>query len=383
MGNGAVSGLRLPPSTSSPVVFVAILNWNSWRYTLRCLESVLRSDFERLRVIVCDNGSTDESWQSMLAWAAGEVKPPMPTESRLAALISSAQRRDVNISFVQADAARYSLEVQNADVIFLRRASNDGYAAGNNAAMNLSLALGADYVWILNNDTLVEPSAARRLVDYMKGQPGIGMCGTTIMEYDNPHQIQVLAGWNFDKWLARPRPTLAPFDARKRLSYVAGSSLFVSRKFLLEVGLLCEQYFLYCEELDWIQRANNRFSLGYCEDAVVYHKGGASVQTLPGAFGEYCSVRAGLLLTRKFWPLRLLTVLPAMLAWAFLRFIRGRWRGALVIICAVLTELGYRQENLESRLGLPKLALETLNQCRSRESLDTRSSDALSWSAQQ
>jgi GT2 family glycosyltransferase len=221
-----------------------------------------------------------------------------------------------------------------AQVIFIRLSSNAGYAAGNNAGITLALQLGADYVWILNNDTLVEPSAAQHLVEYMQHNSRIGLCGTTIMSYEAPDEIRVMGGWHYNKWTAKPLPVLSYPDGPLRMSYIDGASVCVSRDFITRVGLLCEEYFLFCEELDWAVRAQGHFDLGYCEAAVVYHKGMASYRDMPQSSSEYYGMRARLAVTRKFWPRLMLTVWPSMLLRALIRIARGQPDAARAILRA-------------------------------------------------
>jgi glycosyltransferase involved in cell wall biosynthesis len=54
-----------------PKVYVVVLNWNNWRDTLECLESVCRLDYPAFEVVVCDNGSTDGSVAMIEQWAKG------------------------------------------------------------------------------------------------------------------------------------------------------------------------------------------------------------------------------------------------------------------------------------------------------------------------
>ena len=301
------------PSICPPSLFVIILNWNGWRSTLPCIESVLGSNYARLKVIVCDNGSTDDSLSAMRSWADGQLAAPRPQHQKLANLIPDTRQRTLRTVFVAEDECFENANHAEADVVFLCRKTNGGYAAGNNAGLLLALQLGADYVWILNNDTLVEPSAAQYLIDHMRSADCVGLCGTTIRSYNDPDRIHLLAGWHFNKWTARPTPVLSLSEDLKELSYVDGSSVCVSREFLQAVGLLSLEYFLYCEELDWATRAQGRFELGYCKRAVVYHKGADNQPAELRSFREYYGMRARVLVTKKFWPIFLFTVLPSML----------------------------------------------------------------------
>jgi len=66
-----------------PKIAIIILNWNGWKDTIECLESVFRNTYPNYQVIVVDNGSSDDSMENIKAWAEGkqEVLTPEPTNS--------------------------------------------------------------------------------------------------------------------------------------------------------------------------------------------------------------------------------------------------------------------------------------------------------------
>ena len=135
------------------------------------------------------------------------------------------------------------------------------------------------------------------------------MLGATLLHYDNPKSIQCLGGYHYNPWFAYVTPVLKPKDVSK-ISYLAGASLFVPKKFVEDVGLLEEDYFLYFEELDWIKRGKKRgWSLAYEPQAIVYHKEGATIggssqlkKTEKSILSDFYSLRNRLLITRKYFP---------------------------------------------------------------------------------
>ena len=56
-----------------PKVYIIVLNWNNWRDTLECLESLYRLEYPNFEIVVCDNGSTDGSVAQFERWASGEL----------------------------------------------------------------------------------------------------------------------------------------------------------------------------------------------------------------------------------------------------------------------------------------------------------------------
>lgn len=120
------------------------------------------------------------------------------------------------------------------------------------------------------------------------------------------------------------------------MNYVEGASMLVSRQFLTEVGLLCEDYFLYFEEADWAIRAKGRFNLGYAARSIVYHKVGSSIGTSSNPAkmsytSDYFNIRNRLLFTRRFYPAALPTVWLVIAGALLLRLCLGKWDRAAMI----------------------------------------------------
>jgi GT2 family glycosyltransferase len=302
-------------------VYIILVNWNGWRDTLECLESLLLLDYPDFRIVVCDNGSTDESPHLIKTWA---------------------EHRAVGFSEYPRVEAESGGDLDADPVLTLiRNDENLGFAGGNNVGLRHVLARdGADYCWLLNNDTVVESDALAHLVSRMQQQPLVGVCGSTIRLYHNRDRIQALGGGHYYRWIGLPwhygRFTLWPgrIDrqerAESRMNYVEGASMLVSRHFLLEVGLLCEDYFLYFEEADWALRAKGRFKLGYAPRSAVYHKVGGSIGTSsnPARKSFVCdfyNIRNRILFARRHYPATLPTIYLVLLGEVLLRALCGKW----------------------------------------------------------
>jgi GT2 family glycosyltransferase len=120
------------------------------------------------------------------------------------------------------------------------------------------------------------------------------------------------------------------------MNYVEGASMLVSRSFLDEIGLMCEDYFLYFEEADWATRAKDRFNLGYAPKSIVYHKVGACVGTSSNPLKksytcDYFNIRNRLLFTRRFYPAALPTVWLVISGALALRLVMGKWDRVVMI----------------------------------------------------
>jgi GT2 family glycosyltransferase len=320
-------------------VAVVVLNWNGWQDTLECLESLWRSEARPAQVIVCDNDSQDDSVERIKAWAEGRLDVYVPPSHPLRSRSWPPARKPISyVEYGRAEAEKGGRRNDAAPLVLIHVGRNLGFAGGNNVGLRYALCQpDIDFVWLLNNDTVVERDALQHLIDTFEAAPDSGIVGSTLLYYDRPDVVQALGGASYNRWLALPRQigTLnrvgAPIqeaDVAQRLDYVAGASMLVSRRYLETVGLMSEDYFLYFEELDWALRGRGRFCLGYAPKSVVYHKEGASIGTGTYAVqkswtADYHFMRNRILITRKFLPHCLPTVYAALVV-AMLRRARHR-----------------------------------------------------------
>ncbi len=307
-------------------VAIILVNWNGWRDTVECLESLLLLTYRNYKIIVCDNGSGDDSLQRIGSWADAH-----------GISYREYQRSEAQSGGVLADDYLLTL-VQNDE--------NLGFAGGNNVGLRYVMARGNDdYCWLLNNDTVVEPDALTHMVLRMQHQHQVGICGSTVRLYGDRQQVQAMGGGHYCRWIGLPwhygrffhrGREICQLRAESWMNYVEGASMLVSRQFLQDVGLMCEDYFLYFEEADWALRAKGRFSLGYAPQSIVYHKVGSSIGTSSNPatmsyVSDYFNIRNRLLFTRRFYPAALPTVWLVIVGSFFLRLCMGKWERAMMI----------------------------------------------------
>jgi GT2 family glycosyltransferase len=227
-------------------VAIVILNWNGWKETQLCIDSLLPILNENTHLIICDNDSSDDSWEHLQSF--------------------------LNQSFIT----------------LLRNDKNKGFAGGMNVGINYALEnLHPDFVWLLNNDVQIYPDALEKLLISADKRKNIGMWGSTLLENDG--KTQCAGGCKYYPFLTIFKPILAgktlneinekEIDPDKiKLDYIAGAALFIRTEAIKKIGLLNEEYFLFYEELDYTQRLKKaNFNIAWCKESVVIHKGSASV----------------------------------------------------------------------------------------------------------
>lgn len=226
--------------TSNSKVGVALLNWNGGEFTIPCIESLLASEFSPWRIVVFDNASSDRS------------------PDRIAA------------TFPQ--------------VCVIRHDRNLGFAGGTNAAIRALMKDGADFIWVLNNDTLVDAKCLGTLVKAMCEDPTIGVTSSKIL-YETPPNLIWYAGATWNYWsMYSPHKGQGQTDEGQYnrpydVGFVSGCCMLIRRNCFEQVGLLDERFFAYSEDADWCLRALKKgIRLRYLPESVMWHKVSASLK---------------------------------------------------------------------------------------------------------
>ena len=331
-------------SRVDPGMAVVTVNYRGADDTIECLASLFSGDVVP-RVIVADNASGDGSVGRIAAWARGEVATPVanPLHRR-----DGARPLAFPLDFEIIGPADLARGISKPLTI-IETGGNLGFAGGNNQGLRLALATaGVDLMWLLNNDTVIEPHTVAALRRAFADHPAWGMAGTPVRLYHEPGRYQLVNGQRFHKLtgsatgIHAAMPVDVPFSAdavRLQTDFVCGASLAVTRAFVERVGLMEERFFLYYEEIDWAMRARGLFETGFAPDATVYHKEGASAGSASrlsrrarSPLSEYHMIRSKMIFCRKHLP----HLLPLYFAQNLVILARRLWRRQLPQASAVL-----------------------------------------------
>ncbi len=272
---------------SSNKTCLILVNYNTWRDTTECLESLFKLQ-EPIDIVVVDNASTDDSVMQIKNWAEGKIDVPIVNKTHENLILPKINKP---INYWEIEEKEILEEVKD-DVSFtlIKAANNGGFSAGNNIGIKHCLRhLQGAYFWLLNNDTVVEKNCLAELIAYykQKADSKLGILGSKIAYYSHPTTLQCVGGGKYNKWLgksslvkegAHVNSTFKREDIQ--LDFISGASMFMSKKFIEDVGLMSEEYFLYFEELDWTYRsAKMGYYIDYNPNSIVYHKGGESTRS--------------------------------------------------------------------------------------------------------
>jgi GT2 family glycosyltransferase len=223
-----------------PSVGIVIVTWNNERDVIECLRSVARLEYRAKGVVVVDNGSD-----------TGLV-PVLTTEFPTVHVVATGR--------------------------------NLGVPSGFNVGIEEALVRGAEYVLILNDDTIVAPDMLRLLVDAALQHPDAGILMPKMLMYDKPNVIWS-AGARYRRFppaivfIDRNRRDAVPVALPKRIAYAPACGLLIPGRTFEDVGLFDSGYFFFYEDMDYCERvrAAGRGVL-YVPTARLWHKVSRSTQ---------------------------------------------------------------------------------------------------------
>ncbi len=278
-------------------ISIVILNWNGKKDTLECLETVfkLQASSFKLQTIVVDNASTDNS--------AAEISKQYP------------------------------------EVTLLKNEKNLGFAEGSNIGIRKALENRADYILLLNNDTLVDKNLVNELLNVLEEDKTVGIASPKIYfapgfeyhqgRYQDEEKGKVLwyAGGRLDwqNMLATHRGVdeidHGQYEKTEETDFATGCALMVRKEVFEKVGLFDNKYFLYWEDIDLCQRARKAgFKIFYVPRAVLSHKNASSSDKPGSKLHQYYQTRNRFLFGQRFASTR--TKL-ALIREAFKNIIKG------------------------------------------------------------
>lgn len=240
---------------SGPLVFVVVLNWNGWKDSIPCIQSIQKSSYLNTQIVVVDNGSTDDS----------------------------------------VDRIRQSLP----DITILETGTNLGFATGNNHGIRYALGRGADYILVLNNDTIVPEDSILKLVEFAEATPDAALIGPAISdsvtgEFLDLPMLNPISVWSILLTKSPIQRIIRHTRLYRRFFYlgttphvvyaVHGSAMMFRTTTIQKVGMFDEETFIYWEEFILAEKMRATGLLTYIVPSInILHKGGASISKI-GAF---------------------------------------------------------------------------------------------------
>lgn len=242
-----------------PKVGIVISNYNGWQDTLACLESLRQQTVQDFEIILVDDASTNDSVR--------QLQQRLPPNG-----------------------------------VLLPQRVNAGFAAANNIGIRRALQDGAEWIMLLNNDTVCKPDMLEQLLR----QTPAGAVSCPKMLFMDPPDVIWFAGGSLDARTGKVTHLGGhckdgpEFSRPMRISFVTFCCVLLPRQVVEKVGFLDESLFMYCEDLDYCIRLRQAgVEMWYLPDAVLHHKAGG---TAGGMLSQYYITRNTLYLQSRSQP---------------------------------------------------------------------------------
>jgi GT2 family glycosyltransferase len=248
---------------NNSLIYIIIVNWNGWKDTIECINSIKQLAYTNYRIIIIDNYSTDESLKQ--------------------------------------------LSVLKSDIKLMELEKNMGFAGANNLGIQYAVKNKAEYILLLNNDTIISSGLLTEFVNIMNKYPNAGALAAKVYYYDNPKKIWFAGGKirkesEFPIHLGFDETDTGQFNTIVDTPFINGSAFFIRADIIKKVGLLDERYFYMYEDADWTTRILNAgYKCLFVPKAIIWHKVHRSTNGR-SALWWYYDARNSLLWSKKFFP---------------------------------------------------------------------------------
>ena len=274
-----------------PKVAIIILNWNGWRDTIECLESLFKIEYPNYNVIVVDNGSSDNSLDKIREYCQGKLK----VESKFFEYSFSNKPIEMTEYDEEDIPLLKKIEIHesspsNRKLIMIKNQENYGFAVGNNIGIEFTKKyLDPDYLLLLNNDTVVNEDFLNELIKTAK-RGKYGIIGPKVYYYDFPNKLQVTrTKIHYSKGYVTSvgigEYDKDQYDKIIETDHAPGSCFLIKKEVIDKIGLLNSNYYCYWEEVDYCVRAlKSNYPSAYCSNSKIWHKVSKSSNKVTGFF---------------------------------------------------------------------------------------------------
>ena len=302
-------------------VSIIILNWNGWKDTIECLESVYQMNYQNYDVIVVDNNSQDDSLDKIIEYAEGNIKIKSEFfnyKESYGPLSFIKHNKNSNTQISNCK----NVDTLTKKLILISADKNYGFAEGNNIAIRFALKfLKPEYILILNNDTITDIDLLTELVRSSISTKAMGLSQAKLLYYDYPSILNT-TGNKMDKFggfkgRGSNEKDNKQYDdlVEEKFFYASGACTLINVNFILELDsneFFDRSFFAYHEDIDmsWIARLLG-YKIFYCPKAICYHKVGTSFRKKPSLTSTYLAYKNNIRLLIKNYSLRnLIFILP-------------------------------------------------------------------------
>lgn len=273
-----------------PKVDIILVNYNGDKDTIDCVKSLLQIDYSNFEIIIVDNASATQQ----------ELEKMLPSE-----------------------------------VVYIKSNENLGFSGGNNLGIKYAIKNNADYVLLLNNDTVVDKSFLKALVEAAQKHIDAGIITGKILYYDKPDYVWYAGGYmNLNRARIHhdhiQEKDDFPDDDRI-VSFATGCLMMMPQNIIREVGMLNDAFFMYSEDAEFCSRIQNvERKILYTPKAKIYHKVSSSSGGAGSKLSQYYRARNELYLTFHYAEHKIMGCF-----WCLIRYLKRIAVGQFSVRCTI------------------------------------------------
>ena len=288
----------------NPKVAIVILNWNGWKDTIECLESIFQINYDNYFVVMVDNNSTDNSFKKIIDYSNGKI------EVKSEFFTFNPDNKPIETEWLSKEDSESYTNSNTKFLTLIKNEINSGFAEGNNIGIRYALKniKNLDYILLLNNDVVVDKNFLKELIKKGEINEKIGFLGPKMYYYDDPNTIWCIGG-KIDWKLARGlhiginEVDNGQYNDNKIVDYINGAAILIKKEVIERAGLLDKNYFLYFEETDLSLRGSMiGYKSLYVPDAQIWHKVSKSGGGMKKEIGLYYITRNRWIFMKKWAP---------------------------------------------------------------------------------
>lgn len=233
-----------------------MLNWNGKEDTRECIDSLVQITYPNYEIILVDNASTDGSTQYF---------------------------RD-----------------HYEEIKIIENQENLGFAEGNNVGIREALKQKANYILLLNNDTIVDPSFLEDLIEVGESDDSIGILSPIIYYYDDRNEIQY-CGEKVNWYNGKLTKINIASKEIIHSEIICGASMLIKKETIDKIGLLPTEYFMLWEDIDYsIKALKNDIKSAYITTSKIWHKGSVSIGGISSPIRMRYTIKNRIIFWKKY-----------------------------------------------------------------------------------
>lgn len=222
-----------------PLVTVILINYNHSKDTIKCVESVLKSEYNNFHVFIIDNGSEEQDYKKLI-----------------------------------------EIYENNEIVSIIHLTKNLGYVGGVNKGLEEAAKIEPDFFLIMNNDTIIDKDAMHALVETAEKYGGNAIVSGKVYNMDKPDTLQYIGQWcrnrkkiDFPPYVKDGQEKdLGQYDNEMEMAMLDDIYWLLPNKVFRDVGYYSNYFFLYGEQNDYALRAVKKgYKLIYSPNAKIWH----------------------------------------------------------------------------------------------------------------